>query len=425
VSLIDRRGFLSLTAAVLGAPGVFVGASGSARAAVARVREARAVSESVPVGQWGDAVIVNALGGLGNPNQRPDKGRQSQLVKADLAKPAPTKMAPAAADPATGDDDWVHGGRVMREAQTSGLTAVNLTLGYVAGDAEPFEATIRDIAKTDAAIRANPLDLLKVYTAADILRAKAERKIGIIYGFQNAAMVGSDPSRIDIFAGLGVRVIQLTYNPANQLGDGSVAPENRGLTPFGHTVVERLNALRVMVDLSHSGERTCLDAARASIQPISINHTGCRALVDLPRNKTDEELRLVASKGGFVGIYFMPFVSKTGHATAEDVVAHIDHAVNVCGEDVVGIGTDGTVTSIDDLQAFMAVLAKEIEERRNAGISAAGERPDTLPFAADLRGVSQFYSLADRLQKRGYTTGRIEKILGQNFLRYAQDVWGA
>jgi membrane dipeptidase len=387
MSEIDRRTFLSLTAGALLTPVSFAGDSG--------------IPPPIIPG-WKNVVVVNALGGLGDPNRAPsDTGGQGP------------------------DDDWTHGSRVMREAAASGLTAVNVTLGYVAGEKEPFEATIRDLARTDADIRANPTDLLKVYTAADILRAKAEKKIGIIYGFQNAAMVGKDASRVEIFAGLGVRVIQLTYNPANQLGDGSVAPENRGLTPFGREVVERLNASRVMVDLSHSGEHTCLDAARASKQPISINHTGCRALVDLPRNKTDEELRLVGSKGGFVGIYFMPFVSKTGHASAEDVVAHIDHAVNVCGEDVVGIGTDGTVTSIDDLDAYRAVLAKEIEERRKAGVSAAGERPDTLPFVIDLRGVNQFYSLADRLQKKGYSTGRVEKILGRNFLRYAKDVWGA
>jgi membrane dipeptidase len=384
---LARRTFLSLTAGTL-----------------ATLTDSEAWTAEPPAqdaGVWSDAVIVNALGGLGDPNRPDDKGGQES------------------------NDDWTHGSRVMREAAASGLTAVNVTLGYVAGEMEPFEATIRDVASTDADIRANPRDLLKIYTAADILRAKAEKKIGLIYGFQNAAMVGKDASRVEIFAGLGVRVIQLTYNPANQLGDGSVAPQNRGLTPFGHEVVERLNTSRIMVDLSHSGEHTCLDAARASKQPISINHTGCRALVDLPRNKTDEELRLVASKGGFVGIYFMPFVSKTGHATAEDVVAHIDHAVNVCGEDVVGIGTDGSVTSIDDLKAYMAVLAKQIEERRKAGVSAAGERPDTLPFVVDLRGVNQFYSLADRLQKRGYSTGRVEKILGRNFVRYAKDVWGA
>jgi membrane dipeptidase len=204
-----------------------------------------------------------------------------------------------------------------------------------------------------------------------------------------------------------------------------MAPENRGITPFGRELIARLNDLRVMVDLSHSGERTCLEAARASRAPISINHTGCRALVDLPRNKTDAELRLVAERGGFVGIYFMPFLNVTGHARAEDVVAHIDHAVNVCGEDHVGIGTDGDVTQIDDLKRYEAALAKEIAGRRAAGISAAGERPDTYPFVVDLRGPDQFRKLVRLLQAKGYGSARIEKILGANFLRYAETVWGA
>jgi membrane dipeptidase len=121
----------------------------------------------------------------------------------------------------------------------------------------------------------------------------------------------------------------------------------------------------------------------------------------------------------------MPFLNASGHARADDVVAHIEHAVNVCGEDHVGIGTDGTVTPIDDLESYKAHLAAEIAARRAAGISAKGEAPDTFPFVVDLRGVGQFRELADRLQKRGYTTGRIEKILGRNFLSYAQRIWGA
>ena len=387
MSEVDRRTFLTLTAAALAIPAALTVPVALAVPA-ARAADSGSAAAVTPA-QWSDSVIVNALGGLEDPNPKPSDER------------------------------------VIRDSHASCLTAVNVTLGYVFGDMEPFETSVRDIAKTDAQILADPKNLLKVYTAADIPRAKAERKIGLIYGFQNAAMLGSDASRVEIFAGLGVRVIQLTYNASNQLGDGSVVAENRGLFPFGHEVVDRLNANRIMVDLSHSGEHTCLDAARASRQPISINHTGSRALVDLPRNKTDEELRLVASKGGFVGIYFMPFVDKTGHATADDVVAHIDHAVKICGEEVVGIGTDGSVTAVDDLKGYMAVLAKENEERRKAGISAAGERPDTVPFVVDLRGVNQFYSLADRLQKKGYSTGRVEKILGQNFLRYAKDVWGA
>ena len=350
-------------------------------------------------------MIINALGGLENPN--------IELA----AAAADRKQAVQGFDPASIDE------RALEDAFASGLNAVNITLGYVSGGMEPFEYTIAEIGLWDALLRTQSRRLLKVDTAADLLRARTERRIGVIYGFQNAAMVGDNPERIDIFANLGVRVIQLTYNPANALGDGSMAPENRGLTALGHAVVERLNANRVMVDLSHSGQQTCLDAARSSKQPISINHTGCRALNDVPRNKTDEELELVATKGGLVGIYFMPFLNASGHAKADDVVAHIEYAVNVCGEDHVGIGTDGTVTAIDDLEAYKAFLAAEIAARRAAGISAKGEAPDTFPFVVDLRGVGQFYELADRLQQRGYTTGRIEKILGRNFLRYAQEVW--
>src|SRR5215469_3894097 len=348
-------------------------------------------------------LVVNALGDLDNPN---------------LALARPQGDNPVALDQLDID------ARTFRDAHASGLSAVNITLGYVGGPEEPFEYTMRTIGIWDEMLRAHPDDLLKIYTAADILRARDEGKIGIFYGFQNAAMMGADASRVDIFADLGVRAIQLTYNPANQLGDGSMAPENRGLTPFGREVVARLNARRVMVDLSHSGQNTCLDAARASTQPISINHTGCRALADLPRNKTDEELRLVASKGGFVGIFFMPFLKMDGHPHADDVVAHIEHAINVCGEDHVGIGTDGDTTGIDDLDAYAAHLAKEVADRAKAGLGATGERADTYPFVVDLRGPEQFRKLASLLKARGHSEQRIEKILGLNFLAFAREVWG-
>jgi membrane dipeptidase len=345
----DRRAFLGLAAATAAAPAL------------------AALPKGDPIA---GKIVVNGLGGLLDPNITGDQG--------DPLSP-----------------------RVLADAHASGLTAVNYTLGYVSGPQDPFEQSVRDVAEYDALLRRHSRDLLKVLTAADIRRAQAERKIGIIYGFQNGAMMGKDASRADIFANMGVRVFQLTYNPANQLGDGAIAPGNRGLTPFGREVVARLNANKVMVDLSHSGEQTCLEAARISARPISINHTGCRAVTDLPRNKTDAELRLVAEKGGYVGIYFMPFLNISGHAHAEDVVAHIDHAVNLCGEDHVGLGTDGTITQVDDLKTYESALAKEIADRRAAGISAAGERPDTYPFAVDLRGPTSSASWRDCWRRKG------------------------
>ncbi|HEY9235136.1 MULTISPECIES: dipeptidase [Phenylobacterium] len=346
-------------------------------------------------------IVINALGGLANPNLQIG------------AKPGP------AADTLKLDVD----DRGVADARASGLTAVNITLGYVAGPQEPYAYTLASLDAWDRLLAAYPDDLTLVRQAADIRRAKQAGKVGVIYGFQNAEQIAGDVARVDEFAGRGVRIVQLTYNLPNSLGDGSMAPQNRGLTPVGRQVVERLNAARLMVDLSHSGEQTCLDAIAASKAPISINHTGCKAVTDLPRNKTDAELRGVAEKGGFVGVYFMPFLNLSGHASADDVVAHIEHALKVCGEDHVGIGTDGSVAAIDDMEAYKEALAAENAGRVAAGIAAKGERADTYPFVLDLRGPDQFRKLARLLAARGHKPRVIDKVLGLNFVAYAERIW--
>ncbi|MDT0439156.1 MULTISPECIES: dipeptidase [Streptomyces] len=348
-------------------------------------------------------LIVNALGQLDNPNS--------------------ARSVAAAGDLNPSGEQITVDARTLAEARASGLTAVNITLGYVMGDLPPYEHTLHEIDVWDDVIARHPGDLLKVTGVEDIRTAARDGRVGVVYGFQNAEAVGDDVGRVATFAERGVRVVQLTYNQANHLGGGSMAPGDTPLTAFGREVVEALNEQHLMVDLSHSGERTCLDAAVHSRAPVSVNHTGCRALTDLPRNKTDEELRLVASRGGFVGIYFMPFLNPTGHARAADVVEHLAHAVNVCGEDHVGIGTDGPVTAVDDLDAYRERLAEHVARRREAGVSAAGERPDTLPFVVDLRGVDQFRELIRLLERRGFSSERIEKIMGRNFVDHATRVW--
>lgn len=378
--MTDRRSFLQLAGAAI---------SASAMPAIAQQ------------GAKTDPLIVNALGGFSDPNARRGEGA------------VPVEPRSLLSD------------RVVADARGAGLDAVNITLGHVSGPEDPFALTVREIGVWERRIRARPDALSKVTSASDILHARESGRIGVIYGFQNTTMLGEDASRVDTFADLGVRVIQLTYNPANAVGSGAMAPENGGVTAFGRTVIERLNHNRVMVDLSHSGERTCLEAARHSVQPISINHTGCRALTDLPRNKTDAELRLVGERGGFVGIYFMPFLNPKSVASAADVVAHIEHAINICGEDHVGLGTDGGTTAVDDMTAYRAAIRREIAERRAAGIGARGENPDTLPFVEDLSGPGQFRKLIALLEQRGHKAARIEKVMGMNFVRYARDVWGA
>ena len=371
--------------------------------ALAGVGTACTRTTSEPHGPQSDLSVVNMLGGLRNPNV-PRSGGPSGALESEQR---------------TSLDD-----RALADALASGTAAVNVTIGYVAGPQEPFESSVADIARWNRIIRTHSDALLKVWAAADIERAAREGRVGIIQGFQNAAMMGGDAGRVAVFAGLGVKIIQLTYNVANQIGHGSMVPENGGLTDFGRDVVAALNATNTLVDLSHSGERTCLDAIDASTRPIAITHTGCRAVTDLPRNKTDRELRLVAEGGGIVGIYLMPFLAADGMAVADDVVRHIEHAVQVCGEEHVGIGTDGGTTAHDDMEAAYEAARRDVEARRAAGIGAAGERAGVVPFIPDLQGPDQFRRLADMLRARGHSAERVERILGLNALRVMREVWG-
>jgi membrane dipeptidase len=343
-------------------------------------------------------LVINSLGDIRDPNDRSPRGGG--------AIPTPNE-------------------RMLKDARASGITAINVTVGYVSGPADPFEATVKDIAAVDAVIRANPRDFLRVYSAADIVRAKAEHRIGCILNVQNCAMLGTKAERVDLFTDLGLRSFQLTYNIENGLGGGSAA-DDVALKPFGREVIERLNARRMIVDLSHSGRRTCLDAIAASKQAIAITHTGCRALRDIPRNKSDEELRGVGEKGGYVGIFTgSGFLMGGGRdATAEGVVRHIEHAMDVAGEDHVGVGTDNPITAYDNVEGVRANWRQASAARARSGAGAAGEG-DGLPFTPELLGADQFRTLARAMARRGHKQARIDKVLGLNFLNYARRTWGA
>ena len=366
-------------------------------AAIMAVAAPQSVSATLADTRARRPMIIDTLGGLGNPNH-------------------------SAA--ATAEDFASIDARATADGHASGLCAFNQTLGYVSGTAEPFEYSVASIGRWDDWLRQYPGTFIKVRGAADIREAYRSRRFGVIYGFQNGAMFGSDPTRVATFASLGLRITQLTYNIRNQLGDGAMAPQNGGLTELGRAMLAEIQRHNIILDLSHSGEQTCLDAIAASTGPLVISHTGCRAIADLPRNKADRELRGVAEKGGFVGIYFMPFLAIGRQPTAEDLVAHIEHAIQVCGEDHVAIGTDGVLSAVDDMPAYFTRLRVEVDQRRAAGISATGERADIVPFLPDLQGADKFWRLADLLQSRGHSPARIDKLLGLNFLRCAESIWG-
>ena len=184
-----------------------------------------------------------------------------------------------------------------------------------------------------------------------------------------------------------------------------------------------MNDSGVLVDLSHCGRQTTLDGIELSARPVAVTHSGCAALSDNPRNKSDDQLRRLADRGGVVGVYLMPFLRASGQPTADDVLVHIEHAIKVCGEDHVGIGSDQSITPVDATPEYRTLHAETVRERRRLGISAPGESEDVLVFTPDLNSPRRLDLIADRMASRGHGSARIAKVLGGNWLRLFGDVW--
>lgn len=305
--------------------------------------------------------------------------------------------------------------------RNSGMSAINFT---VVGPGAGFEQAVAAIAGVDRAVEIHPDVFLLVRRVEDIDRARRERRLGLILGFQTTDMIGAELPRMEIFRNLGVRVMQVTYNDRNLWGDGCLEAGNAGLSNAGRTAVEKMNALGVAVDLAHSGQRTTADAISVSKRPVLISHSGCNAIYRHPRNKDDAELRALAQKGGVVGIYLMPFLDGgTGELTAEMFLKHLDHAVLICGEDHVGIGSDQGIRPINDTPKYRSDLRLEVEDRRRRGVSAPGESPDRPPFIPEFNSERRMDRIAAALSRRGYSDGTIEKVLGANFRRVLSDIW--
>ncbi len=310
---------------------------------------------------------------------------------------------------------------MVENAKQSGITAVNLTLDTSGRGHESFDNAVASIAYWERELDAHRDVLLKIESSEDLLAAKESERLGLIFGFQDSAMLDGDLERLATFASLGIRIIQLTYNGRNLAGDGCLEPANAGLSRFGFALVERMNAMGIIIDLSHCGQRTTADAIAASRHPVAITHSGCSAVFEHPRSKRDEELRLMADKGGVLGIFLMPFLNPSGPATADHVIQHLTHAINVCGEDHVGIGSDQSITPIDASPAYVEAVRHFATERKRLGVGAP--REDELLFVPDLNSPRRMEMIADRLLAAGHSERRVEKIIGGNFARLFREVW--
>ncbi len=305
---------------------------------------------------------------------------------------------------------------IFEEQQQAGLSAVNYTCSVWEG----FAATMENVATFRARIEENSDILRSVTSVADISAAKRKKRVGVILGFQNTWAIEDRIDRLELFHGLGVRVIQMTYNTQNLVGAGCWESHDGGLSDYGRDVLAEMNRLGILADLSHVGSKTAADVVEASKAPVVYSHVCPHALNPHPRNKTDAQIQAVVNRGGLVGVTLLPwFLKPDGVATRDDYLDAIEHMLNVAGEENVGIGTDF-------MQDYGIEFLTWLRRDKGVGRLLAPMPDPNVPLVDAPQGlerISTIPTLAEAMDARGWPDARIERVLGLNWLRLFGDVW--
>jgi membrane dipeptidase len=301
---------------------------------------------------------------------------------------------------------------VFEDMHRGGLTAANCTCSVWEG----LRDTMINVARWKQAFVDNADILMQVRGAGDIRRAKEAGKVGIILGWQNTSGIEDRLDLLPIYKDLGIGVMQLTYNTQNLVGSGCWEGRDGGLSDFGREVIDAMNRLGILVDLSHVGSKTSSDAIAHSRRPCAYSHVAPAGAFAHPRNKTDAQLREIVDRGGFVGVAIYPPFMKTGKDTSlEDCVDLFEYMIGVCGEGNVGIGTDFTQGHDE---TFFDWLRHDKGHARRANPGRG-----TAPFVKGLETLADYPRLTQAMERRGWRESRIRAVLGENWLRFLDESW--
>lgn len=301
---------------------------------------------------------------------------------------------------------------IFEDMRRGGLTAANCTCSIW----ENFRGSMDNLARWKRHFRDNADLITQVYTTEDIARAKREGKTGIILGWQNITGIEDQIGFLALFKELGVGVMQMAYNTQNLVGTGCYESHDGGLSDFGRDVVAEMNRIGILCDLSHVGPRTSEDVIRASTKPVAYTHCLPAGLKAHARNKSDEQLRFIAQRGGFVGVtMFPPFLKRGPASTVDDYVEAIEYSIGIAGEDQVGIGTDFT-------QGYGREFFEWITHDKGYGRKLTDFGEITNPEG--IRTIGEMPNLTAAMERRGWGEGRIRKVMGENWVRLLKEVWG-
>ena len=267
-----------------------------------------------------------------------------------------------------------------------------------------------------------------IETVSDIQLAHDDGKAGLIMSSQNCRPISDQCDRFDLFHRLGLRIMQLTYNTRNYLGDGCLESEDGGLSSLGRQAVKRMNDLGIAIDLSHVGERTTLMTAEASAQPVLVTHSNAKAIANWPRNKSDDVIRAVAASGGIIGVSIYGPLLWNGDPTRgpslADFIQHAEYIADMVGMEHVSFGTD--LFAVTDEPAYCKDVNMVEEHSNPAAAVYAQAFDDTMMgrYPADCRGLAELPNLTAALVDAGWPEDDIRGLLGGNLMRALGQIWG-
>jgi len=297
--------------------------------------------------------------------------------------------------------------KMIQRMKAGGVDCVLATFASI----ENAHTAIAQLGAWLAVERSDTYPIRLVRKASDIPLAKEEGKIAAVLQMQGTNPIESDLNLVNVYHALGVRVIQLTYNTRTLVGDGCMESGGAGLSDFGRKVVNRLNQLHIAIDLSHVGNQTCLDAINLSEQPVILSHANSRNLCDNRRNVWDETIKEVARRGGVIGVCAFPtFLTWTETPSLEHVLRHVDYLCGLVGPEHVGLGFDFSTSDEDDYELY-------------GYDESVYPRPPWI-YPEGIRFYEDWPNVTAGLFKRGYTEDEIRGILGLNFLRALERIWG-
>lgn len=308
--------------------------------------------------------------------------------------------------------------KIFRQMRAGGVDAVHVTIAYH----ENFRETVLNIEQWNRWFEQYPDLICQAHTAADIDAAKAAGRTAIIFGFQNPSPIEDDIGLVEVLHRLGARFMQLSYNNQSLLATGCYEAEDPGITRMGHEVIAEMNRVGMVIDMSHSADRSTIEAAEISTRPIAITHANRASWHPARRNKSDEVIHAVSSRGGMLGFSVYPHhLAGKSDCTLDSFCTMIAEAANTFGAEHLGIGTDLCQDQPDSIVEWMRVgrWTKKIDYGEGSA-SDAGFPPMPSWFTDN----SDFDNIRNGLLETTLTSTQVDGIMGDNWYRFYADNFG-